>query len=47
MIRDEFDILGAVSRFEADRVASEFLDWFRRGRENGTIMMMDDEDIIR
>jgi hypothetical protein len=36
-----------VSRFEADKVAAGFLDWFRRGRENGTILMVDDEDIIR
>jgi flagellar motor switch protein FliG len=46
LIREEADILGAVSRFEADRVASDFLNWFRRGRETGTILLFDDEDIL-
>ncbi|MDR0375191.1 MAG: flagellar motor switch protein FliG [Treponema sp.] len=46
LIREEAEILGTVSRFEADVVASDFLNWFRRGRERGEILLADDEDII-
>jgi flagellar motor switch protein FliG len=46
LIREEADILGPVSRFEADKVASDFLTWFRRGRETGEILLYDDDDII-
>jgi flagellar motor switch protein FliG len=46
LIREEADILGPVSRMEADMVASDFLTWFRRGRETGTIVLSDDEDLV-
>jgi flagellar motor switch protein FliG len=46
MIREEADILGAVSRIEADMVATDFLTWFRRGREEGLIMCEGDEDVV-
>ncbi|MDR1072529.1 MAG: flagellar motor switch protein FliG, partial [Treponema sp.] len=46
LIREEAEILGTVSRFEADVVASDFLNWFRRGREKGEILLADDEDVI-
>ncbi|MDR0557730.1 MAG: flagellar motor switch protein FliG [Treponema sp.] len=46
LIREEAEILGTVPRFETDVVASDFLNWFRRGREKGEILLADDEDII-
>lgn len=46
MIREESDILGPIPRIESDTVAADFLTWFRRGREKGTIMLMDDQDVI-
>jgi flagellar motor switch protein FliG len=46
LIREEAEIIGSVSRFEADIVASDFLNWFRRGREKGEIVLNDDEDVI-
>jgi flagellar motor switch protein FliG len=46
LIREEAEILGPVPRFEADTVASGFLNWFRRGREKGEILLDDDDDII-
>jgi flagellar motor switch protein FliG len=46
LIREEAEILGPVPRFEADTVTSDFLNWFRRGREKGEILLADDEDII-
>jgi flagellar motor switch protein FliG len=47
MIREESDIIGHIPRIEAERVASDFLTWFRRGREKGTITLIDDMDVIR
>ncbi|MDR0644507.1 MAG: flagellar motor switch protein FliG [Treponema sp.] len=47
MLREEADIIGPIRRIDADSVAADFLTWFRRGREKGTIMLIDDEDIIR
>ncbi|MDR1126673.1 MAG: flagellar motor switch protein FliG [Treponema sp.] len=47
VIREESDMIGPIPRIDADTVAADFLTWFRRGREKGTIMLMDDEDVIR
>ncbi len=46
LLREEEEILGPVSRIEADEVASDFLNWFRRGREKGDILLLDDDDIL-
>jgi flagellar motor switch protein FliG len=46
LIRDEMEIMGAVRRQDADQAARNFLEWFRRGREEGQIIMLDDEDVV-
>jgi len=46
LIRQESEILGAVSRRECDAAASEFLAWFRLARENGEIILYSDKDVI-
>jgi flagellar motor switch protein FliG len=45
-IREEAEILGPVPRREVDAVAGEFLTWFRLGREDGKILLLNSEDII-
>ncbi|MDR2393626.1 MAG: flagellar motor switch protein FliG [Treponema sp.] len=45
-IREEAKILGPVRRRDVDRVAKEFLDWFRENREAGRILLLDDKDIL-
>jgi len=46
LIREESEILGAVSKKECDAAASEFLVWFRLARENGDIILYSDKDVI-
>ncbi|MDR1058283.1 MAG: flagellar motor switch protein FliG [Treponema sp.] len=46
-VREEGEILGPVPRIEAEAAAREFLAWFRLGREEGRIIMMDDDDIVK
>ncbi|MDR1466304.1 MAG: flagellar motor switch protein FliG [Treponema sp.] len=46
MIREESDIIGLIPHIEAERVATDFLAWFRRGREKGTITLIDDRDLV-
>jgi flagellar motor switch protein FliG len=45
-IQEEEGIMGAVPKAEADTAARDFLGWFRLNREEGRIILMDDEDII-
>jgi flagellar motor switch protein FliG len=45
-IREEGEIMGAVPKIEAEAAAREFLGWFRLNREEGRILMMNDEDVI-
>jgi flagellar motor switch protein FliG len=45
-IRQEAEILGPVRKRDVDRVAKEFLDWFRENREAGRILLLDDKDIL-
>ncbi|MDR1955970.1 MAG: flagellar motor switch protein FliG [Treponema sp.] len=45
-IREEAEILGPVRRRDVDKVAREFLDWFRENREAGRILLINDEDIL-
>ncbi|MDR2607957.1 MAG: flagellar motor switch protein FliG [Treponema sp.] len=47
LILEEMEIMGAVRRQDADQAARNFLEWFRRGREEGQIIMLDDEDVIK
>jgi flagellar motor switch protein FliG len=46
-VREEGEILGPVPRIEAAAAAREFLAWFRRGREEGRIIMIDDGDVVK
>jgi flagellar motor switch protein FliG len=45
-IREEEDILGPVPRVDVDRVSADFLAWFRVNREQGNIILSDDEDVV-
>jgi flagellar motor switch protein FliG len=43
----EEEIAGPVPRRDVEETASAFLTWFRKSREEGTILMLNDDDIIR
>jgi flagellar motor switch protein FliG len=45
-IREEATILGPVLKKEANAAAHDFLNWFTTERENGNIILNDDEDLI-
>ena len=47
VIREEGEFLGAVPKRDVDAVTSSFLGWFRQGREEGRILLIDDDDVIR
>jgi flagellar motor switch protein FliG len=46
LIREENEILGAVSKRDADKAAEDFLAWFRLNREAGRILLINDEDVV-
>jgi len=46
LIREESEILGAVSKRDCDAVAGDFLAWFRLARENGDIILYTDKDVF-
>ncbi|MDR0302772.1 MAG: flagellar motor switch protein FliG [Treponema sp.] len=46
LIREEFEILGAVPKRDCDAAAGEFLSWFRKAREDGDIILYSDKDIF-
>jgi flagellar motor switch protein FliG len=46
IIAEERELLGPVLRSEADEAAGAFLSYFRKGREEGRIVLMDDSDIV-
>jgi flagellar motor switch protein FliG len=45
-VKEEIEIMGPVSKIEAEAAAREFLIWFRLNREEGRIIMIDDEDVV-
>jgi flagellar motor switch protein FliG len=45
-IREEMRVMGPVPRRDVDAAAKAFLTWFRQCREEGTILLLDDEDVI-
>jgi flagellar motor switch protein FliG len=45
-IREEISIMGAVPRRDVDNATKSFLAWFRESREEGRILLIDDEDVI-
>ena len=46
IIKEELDILGAVSKRECDEAVKEFLAWFRLAREKEGLMLKTDEDWV-
>lgn len=46
IIAEERELLGPVPRSEADEAAGAFLGYFRQGREEGRIVLMDDSDVV-
>jgi flagellar motor switch protein FliG len=46
LIREEFEILGAVPKRDCDAAAGEFLSWFRKAREDGDIILYSDKDVF-
>ncbi|MDR2049101.1 MAG: flagellar motor switch protein FliG [Treponema sp.] len=46
-VLEEEEIAGPVPRREVEETATAFLAWFRKSREEGTILMFNDNDIIR
>ncbi|WP_304221502.1 flagellar motor switch protein FliG [Gracilinema caldarium] len=46
LVEEERTLLGPVPRKETEEVVQNFLSWFRTGRENGTILLVDDSDIL-
>jgi len=46
IIREEFEVLGAVPKRDCDAAAGEFLSWFRKARENGDIILYSDKDVF-
>jgi flagellar motor switch protein FliG len=45
-IREEMRIMGPVPRKDADAATKAFLTWFRQCREEGRILLLDDEDVV-
>jgi flagellar motor switch protein FliG len=45
-IKEESEIMGPASKIEASAAAREFLAWFRLNREEGRILMLNDEDVL-
>jgi flagellar motor switch protein FliG len=45
-IQEEARIMGPVPRRDVDAATKAFLTWFRQCREEGRILLLDDEDVI-
>jgi flagellar motor switch protein FliG len=45
-ILEEENIVGAVPRRDVEQAAGAFLAWFRQEREDGGIVMMNDDDLV-
>jgi len=46
IILEEEEITGAVLRHDVEEAAVVFLSWFRKSREDGTILMKSDTDLV-
>jgi flagellar motor switch protein FliG len=46
IIQEEVEIMGPVLRRDIDAADKAFLTWFRNGREEGRIVLIDDEDVV-
>jgi len=45
-ILEDEGIVGAVPRRDVEKAAAAFLAWFRQSREDGKIIMINDDDIV-
>jgi flagellar motor switch protein FliG len=45
-VLEEGEILGAVPKSDCDAAAREFLAWFRKAREDGSMPLLSDEDVF-
>jgi flagellar motor switch protein FliG len=45
-VLEEMEIMGPVPKIETEAEGREFLAWFRLNREEGRILMIDDEDVV-
>ena len=45
-ILEDEGIVGAVPRRDVEKAATSFLTWFRQSREDGNIIMMNDDDLV-
>jgi flagellar motor switch protein FliG len=46
LIREEYEIMGAVPKFDCDAAARDFLTWFKLAREKGEIILYSDKDVF-
>jgi len=46
IIREEYEIMGAVPKKDSDDAANKFITWFRQARENGDLILSTDEDWV-
>jgi flagellar motor switch protein FliG len=46
IVKEEIEIMGPVSKRDVDAADKAFLTWFRNGREEGRIVLIDDEDVV-
>jgi flagellar motor switch protein FliG len=46
LIHEEGEILGAIPKRDCDAAANDFIAWFRKAREDGSLILSSDEDWI-
>jgi flagellar motor switch protein FliG len=46
IIKEEIEIMGPVAKRDVNAADKAFLTWFRNGREEGRIVLVDDEDVV-
>ncbi|MCL2130619.1 MAG: flagellar motor switch protein FliG [Treponema sp.] len=45
-VEEESEVMGPVPKIESEAAGREFLEWFRLNREEGKILMLNDEDVF-
>ncbi|MCL1930401.1 MAG: flagellar motor switch protein FliG, partial [Treponema sp.] len=46
VVREEYEILGAIPKKDSDEAANKFIAWFRQAREDGELILSTDEDWV-
>ncbi|QQO11334.1 flagellar motor switch protein FliG [Breznakiella homolactica] len=46
IVREEGELLGPVPKRDVDAADNDFLVWFRAGRDEGRIILVDDDDVV-